>query len=160
MATRRPPSSATGSLRRCSGGPGSRSSSTTGPCSRCSSSWAPAATLLDRVPDAIAAVLPRHGVSDAFLAAERDVRNQRGVSTEGAAAEIGVVPSRWQSETEPRRCRLGPLPLVPGARGDGSSAGTTHPGGTPRSRCSAPSTPREPTTLPLLRHDHHNEPVR
>ncbi|MGH9228942.1 MAG: hypothetical protein ACRD07_09500 [Acidimicrobiales bacterium] len=43
---------------------------------------APAATLLDRVPGAIEVVLRRHGVSDAFLSAERDSRLQ-GSSANG-----------------------------------------------------------------------------
>jgi len=42
----------------------------------------------------------------------------------------------------------------------GSRRGTTHRGGTPTARCSVPSSSKQPTPPPQLRHDHHNRPVR
>jgi hypothetical protein len=52
---------------------------------------APAATLLDRVPGAIDAVLRRHGVDDAFLAAERDAMSAVRIGPTNDRSIVGVM---------------------------------------------------------------------
>jgi hypothetical protein len=52
---------------------------------------APAATLLDRVPGAIDAVLRRHGVDDAFLAAERDAMSEVRIAPTNDRSVVGVM---------------------------------------------------------------------
>lgn len=52
---------------------------------------APAATLLDRVPDAIEVVLRRHGVSDAFLSAERDAMGDVRIGPTNDRSVVGVM---------------------------------------------------------------------
>ncbi|HET8617695.1 MAG TPA: plasmid pRiA4b ORF-3 family protein [Acidimicrobiales bacterium] len=52
---------------------------------------APAATLLDRVPAAIDAVLRRHGVDDAFLAAERDAMSEVRIAPTNDRSVVGVM---------------------------------------------------------------------
>ncbi|HEX6421898.1 MAG TPA: plasmid pRiA4b ORF-3 family protein [Acidimicrobiales bacterium] len=52
---------------------------------------APAATLLDRVPAAIEAVLGRHGVDEAFLAAEREAMADVGVAPTNDRSVVGVM---------------------------------------------------------------------
>lgn len=52
---------------------------------------APAATLLDRVPGAIEAVLGRHGVADAFVAAERDAMSEVRIGPTNDRSVVGVM---------------------------------------------------------------------
>ena len=52
---------------------------------------APAATLLDRVPDAIESVLRRHGVADAFVAAERDAMREVCIGPTNDRSVVGVM---------------------------------------------------------------------
>ncbi len=52
---------------------------------------APAATLLDRAPAAIEAVLRRHGVDDAFLAAERDAMGEVRIAPTNDRSVVGVM---------------------------------------------------------------------
>lgn len=52
---------------------------------------APAATLLDRVPGAIEAVLRRHGVDDAFLVAERDAMSEVRIAPTNDRSVVGVM---------------------------------------------------------------------
>jgi integrase len=67
---------------------------------------APAATLLDRVPGAIEAVLRRHGVDDAFLAAERDAQVEHGGVEHADERPTATVPQVWQlADAMPPRLR-------------------------------------------------------
>lgn len=52
---------------------------------------APAATLLARAPAAIEAVLRRHGVDDAFLAAERDAMSEVRIAPTNDRSVVGVM---------------------------------------------------------------------
>jgi len=52
---------------------------------------APAATLLDRVPGAIEAVLDRHGVADAFVDAERDAMSEVRIGPTNDRSVVGVM---------------------------------------------------------------------
>jgi hypothetical protein len=52
---------------------------------------APAATLLDRAPATIEAVLRRHGVDNAFLAAERDAMSEVRIAPTNDRSVVGVM---------------------------------------------------------------------
>lgn len=52
---------------------------------------APAATLLDRVPEAIGSVLRRHGVGDGFLASEREAMNEVRIAPTNDRSTVGVM---------------------------------------------------------------------
>lgn len=52
---------------------------------------APTATLLDRAPAAIEAVLRRHGVDDAFLAVERDAMSEVRIAPTNDRGVVGVM---------------------------------------------------------------------
>src|SRR6478735_10535193 len=52
---------------------------------------APAATLLDRAPGAIAAVLRRHGADDAFVDAELDAMHEARIAPTNDRSVVGVM---------------------------------------------------------------------
>lgn len=52
---------------------------------------APAATLLDRLPDAIEAALCRHGVGDAFRSTERDAMKEVRIAPTNDRSTVGVM---------------------------------------------------------------------
>lgn len=84
---------------------------------------APAATLLDRVPAAIEAVLRRHGVDDAFLAAERDAMSEVRIGPTNDRSVVGVMNElafhgelRWKDglrDLEALSVDMARLPLGP-----------------------------------------------
>jgi hypothetical protein len=84
---------------------------------------APTATLLDRAPQAIAAVLRRHGAEEAFVASELTAMNEARIAPTNDRSVVGVVNGfashggiRWQrgdTNLEELSAELATMPLRP-----------------------------------------------
>lgn len=90
---------------------------------------APAATLLDRIPDAIDAILRRHGVEEGFLAAEREAMGEVRIAPTNDRSVVGVMTGfalhaeqlqkRGFRDLEALSLRLSATLLGPLMKGDG-----------------------------------------
>lgn len=84
---------------------------------------APAATLLERAPEAIAAVLRRHGADEPFIAAELDAMSEARIAPTNDRSVVGVMNEfafqgeiRWQersTDLEDLSVELAGMPLGP-----------------------------------------------
>jgi hypothetical protein len=119
---------------------------------------APAATLLDRAPAAIEAVLRRHGVDDSFVTAERDAMREARIAPTNDRTVLGVMNEfafhgKWlftEGERDLEALSLGMASLIVGRLGNGSPdrelaavVGSTEPLATviPLAGRSAPAAP-------------------